>query len=103
MFTQKELESIDPNYFKIIKASCFCVTLQSKNTRHYWHIIHIEYPSFQTCQIYHNHNKFGPYHQHRNSPTLGKAIQEIQSHDYYQINVRDKAKKARHKLSEAGL
>lgn len=102
MFTQKELEGIDRNYFNIIKASCFCVTLQSKNTRHYWHIVHIEYPTFQTCQIYHNHNRFGPYHQHHNRPTLEKAIKDIKSHDDFQINVRDKKKRARRKLYEAG-
>ena len=40
MFTTDELKSIDRTYFHIINAACYCVTLQSKNTNHYWHIIH---------------------------------------------------------------
>lgn len=95
MFTKKELLSIDKKYFRIIAANSYCVTMQSRNTRHYWHIVHIEYPSFQTCQVYHNHNKSGEYHQHRNCPMLEKAIYEIQSHDDYQINVRNRKKGAR--------
>ena len=95
MFTQKELRSIDSSYFNIIQASCYCVTLQSKNTKHYWHILHEEYPHFKTCQITHKHNYSDEYHSHRNQPNLAKAIKDIKSHDDYQINVRDKEKRAR--------
>lgn len=101
MFSQKELSSIDRRYFNVIQASCYCVTLQSKNTKHYWHILHEEYPSFKTCQITHKHNRSDEYHPHRNQPTLQKAIQEIKSHDNFQINVRDKEKRARRKPSAA--
>ena len=36
MFTAEELKNIDRAYFHIIDAGCYCVTLQSKNTDHYW-------------------------------------------------------------------
>jgi hypothetical protein len=92
LFSQKELRGIDHSYFNILQANCFSVTLQSKNTKHYWHIIHQEYPAFKSCQVTHKHNLSDEYHSHRNQPTLEKAIQEIKSHDDFQINVRDKEK-----------
>lgn len=94
MFTNEELNKIDRRYFNVIQATCYSVTLQSKNTKHYWHILHEEYSSFKTCQIEHKHNYSDSYHKHRNQPTLAEAIKEIQSHDCYQINVRNKKKKA---------
>lgn len=88
MFTNKDLSYIDKNYFNIIMAGCFCVTLQSKNTKHYWHIIHYSYPSFQTCTIEHKHNYGDAFHAHGNRPTLKSAIESIMEHDYYHMNVR---------------
>lgn len=102
LFTTKELQSIDRSYFNVIQATCICVTLQSKNTKHFWHILHEEYPHFKTCQVSHKHNYSDAYHQHRNQPTLKKAIEEIKSHDEFQINARDKQKRTRHNMLAAG-
>ena len=38
MFTTKQLKSIDRSYFHVFDASPICVTLKSKNTRHYWKV-----------------------------------------------------------------
>lgn len=102
MFTTKELQSIDRSYFNVIQANYISVTLQSKNTKHFWHILHEEYPNFKTCQISHKHNYSDSYHKHRNQPTLKKAIEEIKSHDDYQLNVRVKQKRTRHNSVAAG-
>lgn len=67
MFTTKELKSIDRTYFHIISASGYCVTLQSKNTDHYWHIIHQQYPSFVSCKIQHKHRQDVPFHEQGNA------------------------------------
>lgn len=96
MFTQKDIQSIDRSYFNVIFAGCYSITLQSKNTKHYWCIQHEEYPKFSTCRISHKHNYSDQFHSHRNRPNLKKAIQDIKSHDDFQINVRDKEKRARH-------
>ena len=53
MFTQKELNAIDPIYFSIIALHGSAVTLQSNNTGHCWHILLEEYPRFRSCRIYH--------------------------------------------------
>lgn len=73
-----------------------CVTLQAKNTRHYCPILHEEYPHFKTGQISHKHNYSDAYHSHRNQPVLKKAMEEIKSHDDFQITVRDKQKITRY-------
>lgn len=88
MFTTKELKSIDRTYFHIISASGYCVTLQSKNTDHYWHIIHQQYPSFVSCKIQHKHRQDVPFHEQGNAPTLGQAIDQIKAHDFYHLYVR---------------
>ena len=90
MFTPKELHDIDRNYFNVIQANAICVTLQSKNTKHFWHILHEEYPTHKSCQISHKHNFSDSYHSHRNQPSLKRAIEEIQSHDTFQLNGRIK-------------
>ena len=100
MFTQKELNMIDRSYFNVLQASSYAVTLQSKNTKHYWHILHEEYPNFSSCSISHKHNYSDEYHPHKHQPTLKQALRAIRSHDSYQINVRDKQKRARHRYMQ---
>ena len=90
MFSEKELNSIDCKYFNIIQAGCYAVTIQSKNTKHYWHIIHESYPTYESCHIEHKHKYSDEYHIHRNQPTLSKAIKEIKKHDKYQLTFRNK-------------
>lgn len=94
MFTAKELEYIDCTYFNISNAGCFSVTLQSKNTKHYWHIIHLQYPTFASCKIQHRHGQSAPFHDQGSAPTLRQAIEDIKAHDYYHLHVRP-LKKAR--------
>ena len=88
MFQSKELNAIDQTYFNVIRATCHCVTLQSKNTKHYWHILHQDYSNFKSCEIYHNHHANSCYHEHGHASTLQKAITQIKSHDAFQLNGR---------------
>ncbi len=92
MFTTEELKNIDCTYFHIISAGCYCVTLQSRNTNHYWHIIHQQYPSFTTCKIQHKHKQSSPFHEQGTAPTLGQAIDKIKAHDFYHPYVKHKLK-----------
>ena len=88
MFRPKEINAIDQTYFNVIRATCHCVTLQSKNTKHYWHILHQDYSNFKSCKIYHNHHANSCYHEHGHTSTLQKAIAQIKSHDTFQLNGR---------------
>ena len=88
MFTLREIQSIDTNYFHIIDANLFTVTVQSQSTKHCWHIEHQSYPHFSSCKIYHTHNTSTPYHLHGHATTLHKALIQIMEHDAFQLNHR---------------
>ncbi len=90
MFTNEELSAIDPSYFLIIQAGGYSVTLQSKNTLHYWHILSEEGPGFSTCQISHKHHPENPYHRHGNKPDFESALKAIRSHDMFHISKQKK-------------
>lgn len=86
MFTTTELKSIDQTYFHIINAGCHSVTLQSKNTGHYWHILHQQYPKFSSCKIQHKHHFANQFHDQGNAPSLQQAIEEIKDHDHFHLH-----------------
>ena len=93
MFSSKELSIIDSQYFQVIQKSALCVTIVSKNTGHFWHIIHQEYPSFKSCEIWHKHKAEDQYHLHGHKGTLRAAINSVKSHDIYQLNHRKPVRK----------
>ena len=93
MFAMKELQQIDRTYFNIINAGCYSVTLQSKNTKHYWHILHQQYRTFATCKIQHKHKESDAFHEQCSAPTLKDALDRIKEHDSYHLFVRCAGKK----------
>jgi len=96
MITKKELKAIDPKYFNTIHMGCFAIYVQSKNTKHYWGIHLEEYPSFRHFKIYHKHNIHDQYHRHSDAKNIKAAIEHIQAHDAFHLNVRNKKKSTKH-------
>ncbi len=94
MFEAKQLAQVDPAYFNIIMADEMDITIQSRNTGHYWYLHCTEYPGKSSCVIFHKHKFHHPYHQHGRGNSLGQAIKSIQSHDRWQMNgrIRNKGK-----------
>ena len=92
MFTKKDIESIDRNYFRVKSAGCYGITLQSKNTKHCWYITSEEYGQIKTCTIYHTHHEGTPMHQHGHGGNLNTCIRKIKDHDVYQI-IKDSKKR----------
>lgn len=88
MFSAKELEAIDKNYFSIIMAHEYDVTLMSKNTKHIWYLHSIELPDREQVIVFHKHHASDPYHSHSKCGTLKKAIRDIRGHDEFQLNGR---------------
>lgn len=88
MFDEKSLKKIDPVYFNIIMADDMDVTIQSRNTGHYWYLHCAGYPTEEALVIFHKHHFKDGYHQHGRARTLRQAIKSIQGHDEYQLNVR---------------
>lgn len=88
MFSTEQIQQVDPAYFNIILASDTDITIQSKNTGHYWYLHCTGYPSEGSCVIFHKHKYSHPYHQHGHGNSLRQAIRSIQSHDQWQMNGR---------------
>lgn len=88
MISKTELEFVDTKYFNIIQMGCFNIYVQSKNTKHFWGIQVEEYSTFRHFKIYHKHNSYDEYHRHRDARSLSVAIEQIKSHDTYQLNER---------------
>ena len=55
MFSNEDLKCLDPEYFSIIIADAYDVTVMSKNTGHYWYLHNPEYPEKRTAIIFHKH------------------------------------------------
>lgn len=89
MFTQEDVEALDPGYFEIICKDDRDVTIMSRNTRHVWYIHNPEYPSLRSCVIFHKHKVSDPYHQHGHSSTLFQAVRQIKKHDKWQLGRRE--------------
>ena len=88
MFDEKQLASIDRIYFNVILADDRDVTIQSRNTGHYWYLHNTGYPTEGSCVIFHKHQFSHPYHQHGRARTLRQAVKSIQAHDKWQMNGR---------------
>lgn len=88
MFNAENLSKLDESYFNVIVADERDVTIQSKNTGHYWYLHCSEYPTESACVIFHKHKASHPYHNHGKCNSLGKAIRSIKSHDEFQLNGR---------------
>ncbi len=90
MFSTEDLRCLDPDYFVIIYADLYDVTIKSKNTGHYWYLHNPEYPEDGTTIIFHSHKGIGrePYHLHGRANNLKKAVRSIRSHDKWQLNGR---------------
>lgn len=88
MFSQEELSSVDSRYFNIIMVDDYDVTIQSRNTGHYWYLHSTDVPGDAACIIFHKHRYSHPYHQHGRGNSLRQAIRSIQSHDRWQMNGR---------------
>ena len=88
MYTQQELASIDRNYFAVIVADEYDVTLLSLNTRHMWQLHNVELPDGEVTVIFHKHKASHPYHLHGRSRSLNQAVRGIRKHDKWQMNGR---------------
>lgn len=88
MFTEKDFERIDTEYFHILKMGGFVITLKSRCTGHCWHIVFasggVRIPGAENyCIVYHTHTENTPYHLHARKRNLNAIIKMIKKHDVY--------------------
>ena len=43
MITKEEIKELEGNYFEVLQTGAFAITLKSKNTGHYWHLLEREF------------------------------------------------------------
>ena len=60
MFRQEELKLVDSRYFNIITVDDYDVTIQSRNTWHYWYLHSTDVPGNTACIIFHKHKYSHP-------------------------------------------
>lgn len=93
MFDTEQLKAIDSSYFIIIIVDDYDITIQSRNTGHYWYLHSTDAPVDAACVIFHKHKYSHPYHQHGRARTLRQAVRSIRGHDLYQMNGRRPVKR----------
>lgn len=103
MITKQELKEVEGGYFDVLQASAFAVTLKSRNTGHYWHLLEREYPTFRHFAIYHRHNASAAYHAHGTARNLAAAVSDIRSHDEFQLGGRKMRRKGKGQYEPEGL
>ena len=77
MFSPEDLQSLDRNYFSVIVADEYDVTIMSRNTGHFWYLHNPEYPEKGTIILFHSRGN-----------SLGQVVRSIKSHDRFQLNGR---------------
>lgn len=88
MFIEKDIQMLDKSYFNIVLTGEYDVTVQSKNTGHFWYIHNLKIPGEDACVIFHKHRASHPYHQHGKARNLRQAVRKIKGHDVFQVNRR---------------
>jgi len=88
MFNSETLKKLDRGYFCVIIANDSDVTIQSKNTGHFWYLHNIPRADNEACVIFHKHKGAHPYHLHGKAGSIAQAIRKIKKHDKWQMNGR---------------
>lgn len=89
MFTKKDHRLLSSPYFRLIRQTDAFYEIQSLNTGHCWIIRKHHSSGNSPVIIYHKHTLKTPYyHKHGQSYTVQSAVQQIKSHDAYQLNGR---------------
>lgn len=92
MFTPKECRLLSAPYFRLIRQTDAFYEIQSKNTGHFWIIKKPQTAQQNPIIIYHKHTRETPYyHKHGKAWNVQSALQQIKSHDVYQMNGRQAA------------
>lgn len=94
MFQTGEIQKLDASYFNIVLTGDYDVTIQSKNTGHYWYLHNTEYPVEESCIIFYKHKASHPYHRYGKSENLRQTIRSIKGYDVFRMNGRTLAMKS---------
>ena len=99
MYSKKDFDQIDYNYFYVKTLNAYNICLQSKNSKHYWNIQCQEIKNRRSLIVLHRHKNSGDFHiqPHYHPRTIEQAQDLIKEHDEFHLNVRLKNKNGRSK------
>ena len=97
--SRSELSGIDESYFSLIEATPFYIVLQSRNTGHFWYLLHLTMNGHTSYKISHKHNLQDPFHPQTSRPSISAACEYIRQHDAYHLR-REERKEKRRKEGE---
>ena len=100
--SRSDIRQIDTHYFNIIEATPFFIVLESKNTGHFWHLLHTDLNGRVSYRISHKHHRQDSFHPQSSSRSITAACKYIKKHDLYHLR-RQKAKAFRRLNKLAGL
>ncbi len=95
MFTFKDFQKIDTNYFTVLEQTAYNIILKSKNTGHTWALQDKSLDSTtRSLIVLHKHNDMDSFHvQPAYHPrTLLQFQKLVKKHDKYQLS-KDKISK----------
>ena len=92
MFGKNDWDQIDNEYFKVIEASMYHITLKSNTTGHIWDIYCRYYPGGRSIIVYHKHRDSDPFHKQKgyHPQTIAQAQDLIKDHDRYVMEGKNK-------------
>lgn len=99
MYSKKDFDQIDYNYFYVKTLNAYNICLQSKNSIHYWNIQCQEIKNRRSLIVLHRHENSGNFHVqlYYHPRTIEQAQDLIKEHDEFHLNVRLKNKNGRNK------
>ena len=90
MIDNDDIAAIDTKYFDINEQRSYSLTLQSRNTGHYWYLLERVYNSNRSFLIYHKHNIKDAYHSQKSGQNISVCCEYIKEHDAFHL---ERAKK----------
>ena len=93
MFSPEDLQSLDRNYFSVIVADEYDVTIMSRNTGHFWYLHNPEYPEKGTIIFFNKNKADDKYHLHSRGNSMEQEVRSNKSHDRFQLIGRKLARR----------
>ena len=88
MFDSKDIKWVDSEYFKVIRETEWDIEIRSRCTGHYWMLHCTDDPLPGSCEVFHRHHGWLPYHHQGRARSIHQAVRIIQQHDEFQLDGR---------------
>lgn len=87
MFTRKELQMVDTDYFLVIERTAFHIIIKSINTGHIWDLYSKENPHGTSIVVFHKHDDGAAFHEQpwMHPSSVIDAQEAIKSHDAWHL------------------